>query len=161
MSEQPFPSPALRPVRLQIGAQTIAGFESPGTGRPILLVHGNSSSSRIWQKQLQGALGAKFRVIAIDLPGHGASSPPPDPAQDYSGSGYARAIAASATELDLKEVGRLLGRADDPPARRDQRQITARERPPLRQVFPLLPDGDRPPEVHGQDVAVELEQGSL
>jgi pimeloyl-ACP methyl ester carboxylesterase len=112
MSEQPFPGPALRPVRLQIGAQTIAGFESPGTGRPILLVHGNSSSSRIWQKQLQGALGTKFRVIAIDLPGHGASSPPPDPAQDYSGSGYARAIAASATELGLKDavvVGWSLG----------------------------------------------------
>jgi len=94
----------LRPLRLQIGGQTIAGFESPGTGRPILLVHGNSSSSRIWQKQLQGPLGAKYRLIAIDLPGHGASSPPLNPEQDYSGPGYAGCIAAVARELDLKDA---------------------------------------------------------
>jgi pimeloyl-ACP methyl ester carboxylesterase len=54
MSEATFPGAALRPLRLQIGGQTITGFESQVTGRPILLVHGNSSSSRIWQKQLQG-----------------------------------------------------------------------------------------------------------
>ncbi len=104
MSDQPFPGAALRPLRLQIGAQTIAGVESAGTGRPILLIHGNSSSSRIWQKQLQGPLGAKFRLIAIDLPGHGASSPPPDPENDYSGTGYGSLIAAVAGALDLNNV---------------------------------------------------------
>lgn len=112
MSDQSFPAPDLRPLHLQIGAQTIAGFESPGTGRPILLIHGNSSSSRIWQKQLQGPIGAKYRVIAIDLPGHGASSPPPHPETDYSGSGYAAAIAAVARALELESavvVGWSLG----------------------------------------------------
>lgn len=112
MSEQPFPGQNLRPLHLQIGAQTIAGFESSGEGRPILLVHGNSASSHIWQKQLQGPLGAKYRIIAIDLPGHGASSPPPNPASDYSGHGYAAAIAAVARELGLVDavvVGWSLG----------------------------------------------------
>ena len=79
MSEDTFPGPALRPLKLQFGEQIIAGFESPGTSRPILLIHGNSSSSRIWQKQLQGPLGAKYRLIAIDLPGHGASLPASNP----------------------------------------------------------------------------------
>ena len=102
MNDQPFPGSVLRPLSLQIGAQKIAGFESAGAGRPILLIHGNSSSSRIWQKQLQGPPGTKFRVIAIDLPGHGASSPPPNPEADYSGGGYASVIAAIARELDLK-----------------------------------------------------------
>ncbi|MBC9880814.1 alpha/beta hydrolase [Bradyrhizobium sp. INPA01-394B] len=112
MSDQVFPGPALRPLQLQLGAQTLAGYESAGTGRPILLVHGNSSSSRIWQKQLQGPLGAKYRVIAIDLPGHGASSPAPHPETDYSGHGYAAAIAAAARALDLASaivVGWSLG----------------------------------------------------
>lgn len=112
MSEDSFPGPTLRPLRLQLGAQSIAGYESPGTGRPILLVHGNSSSSRIWQKQLQGPLGGKYRLIAIDLPGHGASSAPPDPAQDYSGPGYSACIAAVARQLELKDamvVGWSLG----------------------------------------------------
>ena len=112
MSEETFPGPGLRPLRLQIGGQTITGFESPGSGRPILLIHGNSSSSRIWQKELEGPLGAKYRLIAIDLPGHGASSPAPNPEQDYSGPGYAGCIAAVARELDLKDavvVGWSLG----------------------------------------------------
>ena len=102
MSEDTFPGPALRPLKLQFGEQIIAGFESPGTSRPILLIHGNSSSSRIWQKQLQGPLGAKYRLIAIDLPGHGASLPASNPEQDYSGSGYAACVAAVARELGLK-----------------------------------------------------------
>jgi pimeloyl-ACP methyl ester carboxylesterase len=102
MSEDVFPEPALRPLRLQFGEQIIAGFESPGTGRQILLIHGNSSSSRIWQKQLQGPLGAKYRLIAIDLPGHGASLPAPNPEQDYSGPGYSACVAAVARELGLK-----------------------------------------------------------
>src|ERR1700746_553032 len=112
MNETNFPGETLRPLRLQIGAQSIAGYESLGTGRSILLVHGNSSSSRIWQKQLQGPLGRKYRLVAIDLPGHGASSPPPNPEQDYSGYGYSACIVAVARELGLKEtvvVGWSLG----------------------------------------------------
>jgi pimeloyl-ACP methyl ester carboxylesterase len=101
MIAESFPDPSLRPLHLQVGAQKIAGFESPGSGRPILLVHGNSSSSRIWQKQLQGPLGAKYRLIAIDLPGHGASSPAPDPEQGYSGPGYSAVIAAIVCDLKL------------------------------------------------------------
>lgn len=112
MTAESFPHSSLRPIHLQIGAQKIAGYESPGAGRPILLVHGNSSSSRIWQKQLQGPLGAKYRLIAIDLPGHGASSPASDPEQGYSGAGYSAVIAAIARELGLKDavvVGWSLG----------------------------------------------------
>lgn len=112
MSEDSFPGSNLRSLRVQLGAQTIAGLESPGAGRPILLVHGNSSSSRIWQKQLQGPLGDKFRIIAIDLPGHGASSRPPEPEQDYTGDGYAKVIAAVVRELGLENpivVGWSLG----------------------------------------------------
>jgi pimeloyl-ACP methyl ester carboxylesterase len=104
MTDQPFPGEGLRPLHLELGAQTLAGFESTGEGRPILLVHGNSSSSRIWEKQLQGPVGAKYRVIAIDLPGHGASSPPPHPQADYSGRGYAAAIVAAVRVLDLNDV---------------------------------------------------------
>ncbi|WP_375785523.1 alpha/beta fold hydrolase [Bradyrhizobium sp. Pha-3] len=112
MSEETFPGPTLRPFKLQFGEQTIAGFESAGTGRDILLIHGNSSSSQIWQKQLQGPLGAKYRLVSIDLPGHGSSSPAPDPGHGYSGAGYASCIAAAAKELGLKNavvVGWSLG----------------------------------------------------
>ena len=96
MSENTFPGPGVHPLRLQVGQQTIAAYESEGTGRPIVLIHGNSSSSRVWSKQLEGSLGKKYRLIAIDLPGHGDSAPAPDPEKDYSAAGYSACIAAIA-----------------------------------------------------------------
>jgi len=112
MSEQTFPGPASRPLRLQVGEQLISGYESPGTGRPIVLIHGNSSSSRIWTNQLDGPLGRKYRLIAIDLPGHGDSGRAPNPEKDYSAPGYSACIAAVARQLGLEQavfVGWSLG----------------------------------------------------
>jgi pimeloyl-ACP methyl ester carboxylesterase len=51
-----------------------------GTGRKLLLVHGLGGSWRSWSTILD-ALSAERRVIAIDLPGHGAT-----PAADDSGT---------------------------------------------------------------------------
>ena len=59
----------------------IAVHESGGQGPPVVLIHGNSSSSRVFSRQLEGPLGERFRLIAVDLPGHGAS----DDAEDPSG----------------------------------------------------------------------------
>lgn len=112
MSESHFPGPGVRAFRLQVGQQSIAGCESAGTGRPIVLIHGNSASSKVWRKQLEGPLGAKYRLIAIDLPGHGDSAPAPNPEKDYSAPGYSVCIAGVARQLDLKDavfVGWSLG----------------------------------------------------
>ena len=112
MSENNFPGPGVHPLRLQVGQQNIAAYESAGTGRPIVLIHGNSSSSRVWSKQLDGPLGKKYRLIAIDLPGHGDSGRAPNPEKDYSGPGYSACIAAIARQLELKNavfVGWSLG----------------------------------------------------
>jgi len=112
MSENKFPGEGVRPLRLQVGQQDIAGYESAGTGRPIVLIHGNSSSSRVWSKQLDGSLGRKYRLIAIDLPGHGDSGRAPNPEKDYSAPGYSGCIAAIARQLDVKDavfVGWSLG----------------------------------------------------
>ena len=51
----------------------IAAHESAGQGPAAVLIHGNSSSSRAFSKQLDGPLGTRFRLVALDLPGHGAS----------------------------------------------------------------------------------------
>ena len=46
-------------------------------GPPILFVHGNSQSTRAWQKQFSDpALLDSFHLIAFDLRGHGASGKP-------------------------------------------------------------------------------------
>ena len=57
----------------------IAVHESAGQGPPVVLIHGNSSSSSVFSRQLDGPLGRCFRLIAVDLPGHGASDDAKDP----------------------------------------------------------------------------------
>ena len=51
----------------------IAVHHSAGRGPAVALIHGNSSSSRAFARQVDGPLGQRFRLVAIDLPGHGAS----------------------------------------------------------------------------------------
>ena len=46
-----------------------------GTGPALLLLHGFTGSSATWAP-LSEALGDRFATIAVDLPGHGASSAP-------------------------------------------------------------------------------------
>lgn len=54
-----------------------AGNPQAGTDPAIFLIHGAGVSARSWTAQLQG-LGQVLRVLAIDLPGHGASDPIPE-----------------------------------------------------------------------------------
>jgi pimeloyl-ACP methyl ester carboxylesterase len=89
----------------------IAVHESRGQGPAAVLIHGNSSSSRAFSRQLDGPLGERFRLFAVDLPGYGASDNARDPSA-YSLPGHARAVRAAADALGLTEarfVGWSLG----------------------------------------------------
>jgi pimeloyl-ACP methyl ester carboxylesterase len=68
---------------------TIAVSESGGSGPPVLLVHGNSSCKEVFRNQMEGEIGRRWRLIAIDLPGHGRSSNARNPRRTYSMPGYA------------------------------------------------------------------------
>ena len=48
-------------------------YEDCGTGQPIVLVHGWLCSSKFWQKNAP-ELAKEFRVVTLDLRGHGNSS---------------------------------------------------------------------------------------
>lgn len=96
---------------LQLSSQKIAYYDSSGSGPPIMLIHGNSSSGLSYQHQLDSPLGEKYRLIAIDLPGHGNSEPFTD-ASAYGMPGYAAVVAAVAEALDMQDavfVGWSLG----------------------------------------------------
>jgi pimeloyl-ACP methyl ester carboxylesterase len=84
---------------VSVGGQEIAYLGSSGSGRPVIFVHGNSSSARTWRAVLDGPFGARYRCLALDLPGHGQSPPASDQA-DYSLPGYASVLAGFATALD-------------------------------------------------------------
>lgn len=63
-------------------------------GEPLVLIHGVGLNARAWAPQI-AALAASHRVLALDMPGHGASSPLPPGARlpDYV-TWAARAILA-------------------------------------------------------------------
>jgi non-heme chloroperoxidase len=92
------------------------------TGNPdgpaILFLHGFSQSALCWQGQMQdAALAARFRMIAYDLRGHGASGQPMDPAAYAEDALFAGDTAAVITALNLNRpvlvgwsyAGRLIG----------------------------------------------------
>ena len=49
-------------------------YEECGAGTPIVFIHGWCMSSAVWRLQREGLSGSS-RVITIDLPGHGKSTP--------------------------------------------------------------------------------------
>ncbi|WP_068159058.1 alpha/beta fold hydrolase [Rhodococcus phenolicus] len=52
-------------------------FGDPSS-RPLVLLHGWAQSSRCWGESLLEDLAARYRVIAVDLRGHGYSGAPAD-----------------------------------------------------------------------------------
>jgi pimeloyl-ACP methyl ester carboxylesterase len=94
-----------------VAGQELTYRESVGTGRPVVLVHGNSSASRTWQALMDGPFGERFRCLAMDLPGHGRSKPAAD-ADAYSLPGYAGVLAGLMTATGVEDavvVGWSLG----------------------------------------------------
>lgn len=97
---------------IEINGQKIAYYESGGRGPSVLFIHGNSQSGQSFRKQLDSPLGERYRLVALDLPGHGRSEPASDPRSMYTLPGCASLIASFVEKLDLKSaliVGWSLG----------------------------------------------------
>lgn len=102
----------MRTATLGIGPLSISVTQTDGRGPAVVLCHGNSTSSRCFQRQLEGELGKKLRLIAIDFAGHGRSSAAADPVQTYSLPGHARVVVEVTRRLELSNavfVGWSLG----------------------------------------------------
>ena len=63
-------------------------------GPALLFVHGFSQSAASWRHQLESDLGDTFRLIALDLRGHGYSAKPEDPARYVASKLWADDIAS-------------------------------------------------------------------
>jgi pimeloyl-ACP methyl ester carboxylesterase len=78
---------------------------SAGTGtQALLLLHGNSFSSKIWRHVLSSPITKSHLVIAFDLPGHGDSTNAPDPEKSYSMPAYAAAAIEILNHLHVSQV---------------------------------------------------------
>jgi non-heme chloroperoxidase len=69
------------------------------SGKPILFIHGFSQCALAWSKQLNSDLADSFRLVALDLRGHGLSD---KPRGEYGDSAiWADDIHAVIEQLDL------------------------------------------------------------
>lgn len=85
-----------------------------GGNKPVIVfVHSNSQSSRSFLNQFEDdSLTSIYRLLAIDLPGHGESAPANDPQKTYSLKGYGEVLKNFTGELGLTNalyVGFSLG----------------------------------------------------
>jgi len=76
----------------------LAETGNPG-GRPILFIHGFSQCSLAWSRQLNSELADDYRLVAMDMRGHGLSDKPAD---GYDDPGlWADDVNAAVRELGL------------------------------------------------------------
>ena len=68
------------------------------SGPAIILLHGSNSSLQTWEPLVK-RLGSTYRIVTLDLPGHGLTGGTPD--KDYSAAGMAAAVDVVAAKLGL------------------------------------------------------------
>lgn len=86
----------------------IAYVDSGGTGPALVFIHGLSSYASFWEYQIP-AFTATHRVLALDLPGYGASERPDAP---YTPPWYADVVSAWLDKVGVEKaviVGHSMG----------------------------------------------------
>jgi 3-oxoadipate enol-lactonase len=95
--------------KIQVGDLNVA-VTDVGTGPPVVLLHGLGCGSRMWFHQIR-SLRHRFRVVAYDQRGHGATDAPAA-ATDYSAGHLARDLVGVLDALAIERaviVGFSLG----------------------------------------------------
>lgn len=86
----------------QIGTQRVAYLQSGPIDKSIVFIHGNSACKEAFAKQFRDVQDAGYGILAIDLPGHGASADAKDPSTEYTIPSYARLTAALCKRLEIE-----------------------------------------------------------
>jgi pimeloyl-ACP methyl ester carboxylesterase len=94
-----------RTIHTSHGAVRIS--DTDGAGFPILMIHGSSWSRKVFEKQLKSSLANEWRLIAVDLPGHGESEDAADPQSTYSITGFADCMEEVIEQLGLSRLAVL------------------------------------------------------
>ena len=113
-----------------------------GTGtakQAVILVHGWTCDESSWDAQVP-VLSQKYRVITLDLPGHGKSDPPKD--GKFSMIGFARAVEAVRAEAKVDKVV-LVGHSMGTPVIREYARLYPKHVVGLVPVDGLLSISDR------------------
>jgi pimeloyl-ACP methyl ester carboxylesterase len=95
----------MRQKRIEVNGKEIAYYETRDNGSPVVLVHGLSSCSSVFIRQLiDSVLSYQFRFIAVDLIGFGNSDKSDNPEKDYTIQGLSRFLNNFCTKLEIKNA---------------------------------------------------------
>jgi pimeloyl-ACP methyl ester carboxylesterase len=98
--------------KLQVDGITLA-YREQGSGPAVLLLHGWPTSSYLW-RDVMPPIAERNRVIALDLPGFGASDKPQGARYDFDFferalDGFLEALGVEQTGLAVHDLGGPIG----------------------------------------------------
>jgi pimeloyl-ACP methyl ester carboxylesterase len=77
-------------------------YEDHGSGYPVVLMHGYSSTSQMWQGQI-APITSRYRLITFDMRGHGQSDSP-EAQEAYSEAKTVEDLAALLRHLGIEQA---------------------------------------------------------
>lgn len=95
-----YSSPASQFLTMANGARVHFRDEGNPNGEIIVLVHGSNASLHTWEPWV-AELGDDYRIVTMDLPGHGLTGGVPD--DDYSSAAQLATVAAVTQHLGLQQ----------------------------------------------------------
>ena len=93
-------SPSSQFLMMENGARIHYRDEGNRYGEPVVLLHGSSASLHTWEPWVD-ILGDEFRIITLDLPGHGLTGGVPD--NDYTTEAFIKTLDAVVKQLQIPE----------------------------------------------------------
>lgn len=99
--ETKYGNAASRFAELEPGLRVHYRDEGKRDGRVLVLIHGSNASLHTWE-QWVAALGKDYRVISLDLPGHGLTGQ--NPAGVYDNASYVRVVDRLLTKLNIDKA---------------------------------------------------------
>jgi pimeloyl-ACP methyl ester carboxylesterase len=85
-------------MAVEPGLQVHVRDEGPRDAPVLMLIHGSNASLQTWEPWVK-RLSDSFRIISLDLPGHGLTGA--SPTRDYSPAGFVRVVGEVAAAKGL------------------------------------------------------------
>ena len=95
-----YTSPSSQFLMMENGSRIHYRDEGRRQGEPIVLLHGSLASLHTWESWVD-ILGDEFRIITLDLPGHGLTGGVPD--NDYTTEAFIKALDTVVNHLQVPE----------------------------------------------------------
>lgn len=99
MVDAKYTNEASRFLVMPNGARVHYRDEGNPNGQPVVLIHGSNASLHTWEPWVT-LIGNQYRLITLDLPGHGLTGRVPD--DDYSSAAFINTVSAVVDKLGVE-----------------------------------------------------------